>query len=210
MAFPLRTAHVSPLPSITFFIGGGGDKELTKSHIMKNVWETFQEETAKEKAAESFYVGWYEEDATNTVSTKAAEKKFKNPRTKIYIVGHSYGGSSAILAAGKLGALGVRIELLITLDPVSALLPLARPRTIAHWINFDASLPVSKWNMSDWIAWAGGDWKWQIKNMPDDFITVACHHAEASKMLETSFVSNKLSGQTVTPWSVLIDKVKGG
>ncbi|MCH9740912.1 MAG: hypothetical protein K0U38_08755 [Epsilonproteobacteria bacterium] len=136
----------------------------------------------------------------------------KGSLAKLVVVGHSYGGDSAVEGACA-PRLNKKVDLLITVDPVGRQHSLwyARSRT-NYWVNIYADagrqfpgLKVkwrckwfrcypkvyrlkSQWNTSDWIAFAGGKGTYSSygKHVPaDKRVTVRAHHEEVCKMINT-------------------------
>ncbi len=81
-----------------------------------------------------------------------------NPQADLVIVGHSYGGSSAMDVVRHLRGSHGRV-LVATVDPVSRLkrsYPRERPEGVDFWVNGYCS------DYEDWkdsIAWVGGAWR---------------------------------------------------
>jgi|GEM_PF-6420487 len=131
---------------------------------------------------------------------------------KLVVVGHSYGGDSAVEGATA-PRLDKKVDLLITVDPVGIQYNLwyVKSRT-KYWINLYADAGrqwpgvkvkwkcrwygcrpkfyylKSQWNSWDWIAWAGGKGTYSSygKYVPaNKRMTVRAHHNESCKMLNT-------------------------
>ncbi len=130
---------------------------------------------------------------------------------KLVVIGHSYGGDSAVEGACA-PRLTKKVDLLITVDPVGIqpILWYTRSRT-KYWINLYADpgrqwpgvkirwkcrwwgcYPKiyhlkSQWNRWDWIAWFGGKGTYSSygRYVPaNKRKTVRAHHDESDKMLD--------------------------
>lgn len=94
---------------------------------------------------------YYENHNTKDIANSIAKYKCKCPNSKIVVIGHSYGGDTAMDVAEDLDAWNddnkkkVSIDL-VTLDPVSSLdlhdyNPFTRPDSIAKWSNYYIEKP---------------------------------------------------------------------
>lgn len=106
---------------------------------------------------------------------------------RIRIVGHSYGGDTAAKIVANSGR---KIELLVTVDPVSRGTPnfeKVRANTV-RWINLyadwsDNGLLKSLGNGASWI---GGQWKTDVKPVVgDDFLIMKANREEYSRLMTT-------------------------
>lgn len=157
-----------------FFIGGFGDKGFPgPTNIVGNF-------SASRGAPESHYFGHSQSRAAVSFISSYAEN---NPGESITIWGHSWGGNTAYKIVRKLGALGVNVDRLITLDGVSRFAPTSRPSTLGVWVNIDAD--PSNQNFSDFVAGLGNDWgDNRGVHLLADTITVDTNHENVTTMVD--------------------------
>ncbi len=172
-----RTLNVAVLNRnkvVAFFIGGAGDKEsfytVGPTYIVKRrVLEPF-DKLLKTKLSEgqfknysSYYLDYKEAKGPIDVP-KNVIKRIPSKDTYVYIIGHSLGGWNGAYLSHTLALKGYKVEMLITLDPVGQRATLIAdvhgdvPTPKANlWITISAN--ASDGDDSDFIAWAGYQWK---------------------------------------------------
>ncbi len=111
------------------------------------------------------------------------------PRTKVALIGHSWGGKSAVNVARALESESVRIDRMITLDAVGRGGDAGRyhnkPTNVGHWTNIYNDeihrdyYPWSRFNQV--IARAGGHW--QSRRGAEINTQVGNDHVDAKEML---------------------------
>lgn len=83
--------------------------------------------------------------------------------TRIHIVGHSLGGSSAYRLAQVAGLLDRKVDNLITMDPVGKNTGLKRPEgkpfNVDRWVNYYPRAVHPFGHVTDGIAMIGGSWR---------------------------------------------------
>lgn len=144
------------------FIGGFADKS---TGIVKN----YQKEFAKVYLEHSSdYFQWHQK--------REIKERLRSIEKKIVLIGHSYGGATATQVLKDSD-----VELLITIDPVCRIWSKKIPK-VKKWININAT-PI-KYNMSDYIALAGGKWGRSIIDQADEHYDVPHNHASFWTMME--------------------------
>lgn len=129
------------------FIGGANDSNDGNMAICKN------SASGSDNKNKYSYYHW-DTDASSLAGTIQDYQK-QCPKTKIVLVGHSYGGDTAMDVAEALDGTGQKVTL-VTLDPVSEFdrhnLSAGKPDSIDYWINayvgkgagdFMATVPVA-------------------------------------------------------------------
>jgi pimeloyl-ACP methyl ester carboxylesterase len=134
--------HIDPQGTIAIWIGGAGDKgkdfgfgpTYTMRTVMNAYKNTFGEQI-------NVYMGHYEKDkivdiAENAIMGIEIDGQLPNCQEMIHLIGHSWGGVTALEVAKELDrrGWGHRIGIIVTLDPVSNL-PGANPTAFQTWIN---------------------------------------------------------------------------
>jgi pimeloyl-ACP methyl ester carboxylesterase len=104
----------------------------------------------------------------------------------INIIGHSLGGSAAIIAAENSQARGMSIDLLITVDPVRAAGHFNRSN-VTTWVNVLA-IPSSS-ETDDKIAWTGRKIVGVSTTQEDVGVTSSAHHGDFEKMMADAHAS---------------------
>ena len=156
---------VDPYGLVDIFIGGLGDS-------FTDIVGNYQEDFARDfPTRDSHYFGW--NNSTGIIKTINSIRRDK-PCGPINLIGHSFGGNTAVDIAAALGAKGVLVDTLITIDPVS--FPWSRSSVganVGQWININAA-PDST-DYSDLVASIGRKW---ANGYPAPF-----HHNEFSSMI---------------------------
>jgi len=103
------------------------------------------------------------------------------PDARINVIGHSYGGDTA---AKAVAATGKGVDLLITIDPVSAFKPVmaAVAARAGQWIDVDA-VPEGGMSGPDIYATKGGSWGFLPQGTADVFIGAPFHHEQFTRMM---------------------------
>lgn len=126
------------------FIGGLlDDKETDFSGALRQYKDAYAKETGRR-------VAYFPNARTGeVVEAIRAANRLGGP---VNVVGHSYGGPDAFNAAVRAGREGLRVDNLVTLDPVTAFRAAPeRGRPAGFWMNVNAT-PSSR-DGSDWLAW---------------------------------------------------------
>ena len=157
---------------ITLFIGGFGD---IYTGIIKNVMGV---KCAKcNKALYDATTNYFEHNQLDKLLERL--KEIDTTKDPITLIGHSYGGDTAYIAARDSN---VKIENLITLDPVSHFTNTSKgkPSLTNNWYNVVAN-PADR-NWSDIVAIVGGQWG----NVPEatQNFSVDANHENALRLLE--------------------------
>ena len=181
------TRYSDPLGLLTIFIGGAADKNpfwffgsYGPYHIVGDFADEFVEVDGN-----SDYFGY---DEGNQILEKVKAALVSDPCEPINFVGHSYGGKTAVALARILANEGIRINLIITVDPVGGVIPglwddADSLSNVDTWINVDAV--HGAWDRSDWIAFWGSKWDSTVDGESDLFQTITAHHREFEKLLKT-------------------------
>ncbi len=180
---------------IAFYVGGAGDKESYfgngPNHNIRDVALHCDELFAQAKAKHLYFTEYLsynevcgERDIQQNVLSKIANKSMP-----IYIVGHSLGGWNGAHLSGILNDRGYNVEMLITLDPVGLGMTVntvsdlhkCLPQPAAKfWVNVRANQQRRDMDLSDKVAWTGG--QWIVKEGPHLNYIVKVHHAWALTM----------------------------
>lgn len=199
---------------IVFFIGGAGDKKsflgFGPTNIMESVQSLFKSKIKKIENidCETVYLGYDEIYPENDI------KRYVLPYCKttsipIYIIGHSFGGWNAAHLSKRLASMGYKINMLITLDPVSgssgvdyfADLYFESPIPVkaAFWINISAY--PKRFAIDDAIAHIGVQWKPWV-HAPNIYHKTEESHGSAWNM----FIENIYNGKSA--FDLLIEDIK--
>lgn len=199
---------------IVFFIGGAGDKKtfmgIGPTNIMENVRLFFMQKVKKIENLDckSFYLG-YDELYPESDIKKYVVKEIENKNVPIFIVGHSFGGWNAAHLSKRLVQMGYKVNILITLDPVSGASGVDFFADLYHetpipvkanfWINISAY--PKEFAIDNVIAHLGVQWKPWI-HKPNIFHKTHESHGQAGRM----FQENILDGKSALDF--LIDGIK--
>jgi RHS repeat-associated protein len=156
---PLNRAD--PTGLIDIYVGGGGDDWLT--HQVENY----------AAARNDQYYSW-----TQGSSIVAAIRDAAGRGEPVNVVGHSFGGAAAMSAVGQAG---VKVDTLITIDPVGGVLPSFNALNVDKWVNVTAD--PDDWDRSDYIAWIGGKTPTRITDRADEQVTSKQHHGAFPTMM---------------------------
>src|SRR6185312_8196815 len=97
-----------PPQETNIFIGGAGDKTLSKQHPVEAYYLSNLNKLPNPQ--------YFTYDAESAITDYINDYLRKFPEnSRINLIGHSYGGDTAVNLAAKLGK---KINLLITIDPV--------------------------------------------------------------------------------------------
>ena len=158
---PLSHATQATLPVYTIvFIGGFCDKWLG---LMSKIWEHFQYFDPETPWAKAYYHwdgdggGLLNDQNVRIVNDlNAWIQQF--PRTHLLLIGHSYGGSTAMEVLRKLGQSRPASTILVTLDAVSRRQKTNRAPRIDWWVNTYLSCGGG---LLDIVPRIGGRWGMQ-------------------------------------------------
>lgn len=190
------------MPEIEYFIGGGADKNDLLSEIVgsSGVMKRVMRSRVKTPTLQVEYRGHEQEDL---ILSQIILKVKADPSLVVNITGHSWGGQTAIRVTTKLARVGISVNELITLDPVS-LTYMSEP-TPYVWVNvyqdqtildYIATVPVVGNAVSSLVSAAGavfpGDTTFddtvattggQLGAQPGAInISTSLHHVEALEM----------------------------
>jgi hypothetical protein len=183
---------------MVFYIGGAGDKESYygngPNHNIRDVSDHCDELFSTLKTRKLYFTEYlsYNEVCGESDIQKNVIKIIPDAKMPIYIVGHSLGGWNGAHLSGILNARGYNIEMLITLDPVGSGMGVntisdlhkSAPKPAAKfWINIRADRKLREMDVSDGVAWAGG--QWIVTEGPHLNYVVNLHHAYALTMFAT-------------------------
>lgn len=110
------------------------------------------------KNAEKYQLAYATHSANNGIV--ALLKRWQQAQQKIYLVGHSWGGSRCLKVINK-EAKQIPIECLLTLDPVSRLTKgrnYPHPENVKLWANSYIDYPRVGLNIPNIVAIIGGHW----------------------------------------------------
>ena len=145
---PLQNADKTGL--YTIFIGGAADGQLT------SIVESYAKRSDQQRTSVFF-----KHFASNsTIKSFVDSIKRGCPGEQIIMVGHSWGGDSAVKF---LNAYPNSVNQLITVDPVGWFPPTKSRVPVNYWLDLDAK-PNSK-DASDYIAAIGYEWGQSVKTM---------------------------------------------
>lgn len=136
------------------FVGGGGDRDISR------IVMSLQIEFANKPRHKGVISKYYDHTQSAIAVNDIASFREKSPRSPILIIGHSWGGDTAMDIANDLDEKGISVELLVTLDPASwfdvqEILQIYRSKNIREWVNVYVSGVA---NIDDIIANIGGKW----------------------------------------------------
>ena len=188
--------------SITFFIGGAGDKEKNlgfgPSYIVRD--EALRPYISKLSSTDllnpnnvlisenDVYLGYNEIYKMDRIRKNILSKIKDKKGVSVNIVGHSLGGWNGAYLSTILSNLGYNVNLLITLDPVGTkygvtlvsdiYLEYPVPKS-KYWVNIQTNPEI--YDGDDYIAWLGGQWE-PDKRTTNNYLVVPYHHREVDKM----------------------------
>lgn len=169
---------VERLGGVDIFIGGGADDIHWPgmSGVMRDYAERYARETGRPTR--------YFPNARTPAVIGAIEQASRNGGP-VNVVGHSWGGTDAYNAVGAATSRGLRVDNLITLDPVGGNFGLARagsrsPR--APWIDVSAEPPQRE--RSDWIASMGGKPSNLPRHAATERVKIPANHDDLAEMME--------------------------
>ncbi len=122
---------------VEYFIGGGADKDDFLSGVFggtKLMEDLFRARMISlPSGSQQFEYRGHEQEASIIQGIRV--RRAANPRLVVNITGHSWGGQAAMRITHRLAISGIKIDELITLDPV-ALVKVPSPRSNANmWVN---------------------------------------------------------------------------
>lgn len=160
------------------FIGGGFD-DLPGFGVMRQYAEQYAAETGRPTL---YFPNARTAAVVDAIARAAASGGPVN------VIGHSYGGPDAYAAVARANRAGVRVDNLVTLDPVSgpsaAIRGVARPGT---WMNVRAE--ADRPDQSDWIA-DRRPFSYKPSALPveqaDRAVSVRLNHRDVDEMMRQS------------------------
>jgi len=171
---------------LVMFIGGAKDDKY--GNVLKYIFDPYN------RAHEGDQDIGYGTFQTGSAIAEIAREWHKKGQ-KICLIGHSYGGDTAMDVARKLGAEDIALELVVTLDPVGRSGPTAdqpKPIHLARWLNVyvdyesDASGKCDTFTPNG-IAILGGPWQYCANadnNAVYRFSDACLSHAQADQMFK--------------------------
>lgn len=181
----------APSSPLIIFLGGAGDDDSLLFKLL-TLWESDGHKNMKTVYSNYshanhrsyFYVWDSGDDAVNRILLEAK----MDPEVPVCLVGHSFGGDTAIDVAEDVNAKGdgFEIELVVTLDAVS---PGAhfewqkvKPKNVYYWFNVYVQWEL-EWN--NIVAQTGGHWGAQQSADTNIEMPKGVVHHQASKMFDT-------------------------
>ena len=140
---------------------------------------------------------YFEHDQCKDIIAAVISARTGTAVTCINLIGHSWGGVTAIAAANELAEKAVNVTQVITIDPV------ARKRicvssTATRWINVNAAPATSNgWN-GDYYATLGGKWGDWPRDKAAMHYWAPCHHNEFAGLIEYVSVHGKCAAAYLT------------
>ena len=169
---------IDPLGLYDVFIGGNFDSH---SRIVKTYQLNF---AVKYSGRQTNYFQWHQQEE---IIADIHEFMRQNPGESINLIGHSYGGTTAANVAEALAVDGVRIETLITIDPVSRWWSRSsNAGNVDYWVNVLADPLSSNGFEGDLWATLGGRWGEWPSERADIHFSAPFHHNEFSDLIEFS------------------------
>lgn len=173
----------APEPTVlVIFVGGAGDR--WGARILTDYAQRMADSLAISTTHRIAHFDWDQEGAIERLIRSQPDG------TSVRLVGHSWGGDTAAKVAAALGQDGIRVDMLITVDPVGNN-DADRPAAIAaarqgadRWINLRA-VGGSWRDQSNLIAALGGRWAEDAKGTADEFIAAPTNHAGFEIMMES-------------------------
>jgi len=196
--------------TVIYFIGGGADKTRERFGIIKwgptNLMGLVKAAFDMTKGArcETKYYGYLDK---KKIIHNIVKQKLKNPDLRINLVGHSRGGSVAKdIAIRALRKFNIRVNILISLDPVKA-----KPRNryrVSNEKNIENvktfvciyANPVKR-DATDYIAMVGGQYGLRLKPHCHFFVDANVNHGQPMPMLK---VALDTTGQNA--WEMLLEE----
>ena len=180
------TAPPSPRPGITaasptlvIFVGGGGD---AKSGIVRGFQES-RDVVRRLGHRRQAYFGHDEGDRISTLIAAEPEK------TRIVLIGHSWGGDTAAQVASAFGQQGRPVDMLITVDPVGRGLTQDFFRRVRagsrEWVNIRARGGAAS-DFSDFVATMGGAYGDAPRGQATRHFEAPFTHREFGRLLESA------------------------
>lgn len=182
ITFFILRAYADIPSTINVFIGGASD---SKKHYVRDYMNFIRDHSdGKINPNNSKYFFWRpEKDIYNWIK--------ENPGAKINIIGYSYGGDTAATITSHLyEKLHRKVNLLITLDPVSIFRPnYAKVKNNSNsWVNVMADGPT------DPTIFIGNRYRKDAKNFVSMFIVdKTARHSDVKHMMECE--SNGISSE---------------
>lgn len=181
------------------FIGGfGDDKDTDVTGALRQYKDAYARETGRR-------VAYFPNARTGeVVEAIRAANRAGGP---VNVVGHSYGGPDAYNAAVRAGREGLRVDNVVTLDPVTAFdVPPERGRPAGTWTNVKAA-PAAK-DGSDRITnirFLSMNPSRLPVSRADRAVAVAAHHGEVERMMTKSGAREALDASRRSRPDILSD-----
>ena len=187
-------------PSAPIYIGGGGDGYLPKSLVGAAVRDYVNE------VEEGNFFTHFGQDFWGTSWSNAARavEVMHSLDKPVIIIGHSYGGDSALHLAQYAKDRGIPVRLLVTVDPVDGRQHRHFATELAqlskglggNWVNIRATSYEDKNivpDASDNTARIGGRMSIEAQKSADKYFEAKVHHWEFGRMLTSKGVPKMIS-----------------
>lgn len=181
-AAPPQPAPPAPAPEsnvVVVFVGGGGDRWFTRQ--VAGYSEGLRDQFPALAGVRTEHFDWDQEGRIERFI------RAQPSGTSVRLVGHSWGGDTAAKVAAALGQDGIRVDMLVTVDPVGNN-DADRPAAIAEarqgarrWINIRAGGPW--WEQSNIVARIGGRWGGDARGTVDAFEESPASHGNFAGMM---------------------------
>lgn len=145
---------VEPQP-LVMFIGGAKDDQY--GNVLKDIFYPYNN---LHESHQDIGYGTFQ----TTSAVTAIAREWHNKHQKICLVGHSYGGDTALKVAIALSAEDISVELVVTLDPVRGSQKGAsqpKPKMVKRWLNVYVDYSKDRCGpfTPNGIAKLGGPWQ---------------------------------------------------
>ncbi|PZP42246.1 MAG: hypothetical protein DI601_18820 [Azospirillum brasilense] len=165
-----------PEKRVVIFVGGAGDKWL--SGLVEKYGADFA--TRNPGVREKYYAHDQADDIQRYIENLP-------PGTKVSVVGHSWGGNTAIQVVGRLAQENKSVDTLVTIDPVgsgrdAAFLAWAR-KGAGHWMNVNAA-GGGPLDFSNMVAGIGGAYNERPRGYADVHLNANASHGSFQTMME--------------------------
>jgi len=145
-------------PSVTFF-GGYWD---IGSRVMRQVYAEYLPKVDNSTAQNVGQNVSYAQYDQGDLVLDCIRNNYDDFKQKICLIGHSWGGDTAMQCCRKLHSEGKKVALLATLDPVDRFRPLGdhtKPSNVDIWINVYVNYEkAARWGVPNMLATVGGPW----------------------------------------------------
>lgn len=180
------------------FIGGFlDDKETPISGALRQYKDAYARETGRR-------VAYFPNARTGeVVDAIRAANRLGGP---VNVVGHSYGGPDSYNAVVRAGREGLRVDNLVTLDPVTAFFAKPEPgRPAGSWTNVTAVAPISLLDFYTDVPPFSENPSRLPTTLADRHPAVVAYHGEADTMMSRSGARSLLDASRKSKTDILSD-----